>query len=154
MNQTPISCANCGAIMQPEADGRTYACGYCRTRIQVAIDGRQIAAGLAVDLSNIESFLEQLAFTLSQGFSEHTTIERDGKKIELIEIDLESDRFIARREGRQVVSEQKKMVRGIALKTHRLSLDQWFEALTNALAQHANASARAAWVLARITGRG
>ena len=141
-------------MMHPEPDGRTFACSYCKTRVQVAIDGQQIAAGLALDLTNIEAFLDQLANTLSQGFSEHTTIERSGKQITLIEIDLESDRFIARREGRHVVSEQKKMVRGIALKTHRHELDRWVEALTEALAKHANASARAAWVLARITGRG
>jgi hypothetical protein len=150
----PVPCANCGAMMTPQQDGRTYACAYCQTRVQVAIDGRQIAAGMQLDLANMENFLAQLANTLSQGFAEHTRIEANGRVVNSIAIDLEPDQFLARREGQHVVAEHKKVVRGIALRTSRLPLDRWVEALTDALARHANTNARAAWVLGRLDGGG
>jgi hypothetical protein len=151
----PVPCANCGAMMTPmQQDGRTYACPYCRTQVQVAVDARQIAAGMALDLSNMEVFLAQLANTLSQGFGEHTRIQANGSYVMHVEIDLDPDHFIARRDGHHVVAEHKKVVRGIALRTHALPLDRWVEQLTEALARHANANARAAWVLSKLTGRG
>jgi hypothetical protein len=146
----PLPCSNCGAMMAPQPDGRTYACGYCRTQVQVAIDGRQIAAGMALDLSSVEVFLAQLANTLSQGFAEHTRIEANGRDVIAVEIDLDPDHFTARRHGREVVAEHKKVVRGVALRTHALPLDRWVEQLTEALARHANTNARAAWVLGRL----
>ena len=53
----PVNCHHCGAPMQPGADGRLYKCGYCGTKAQVAIGADQIAAGMALDMSNIETFL-------------------------------------------------------------------------------------------------
>lgn len=150
----PVPCANCGAMMQPQPDGRTYGCPYCRTFVQVAIDGRQLAAGMQLDLANMEVFLAQLANTLTQGFAEHTRVQANGSYVLAVELDLEPDHFIARREGQHVVAEHKKVVRGIALRTHALPLDRWVEQLTDALARHANTNARAAWVLSRLSGRG
>jgi DNA-directed RNA polymerase subunit M/transcription elongation factor TFIIS len=50
-----IKCTNCGAVMTPGADGRTYACKYCEAEQQVAIDAEQIAAGLRLDTSSAAS---------------------------------------------------------------------------------------------------
>ena len=50
--------------MTPQADGRTYACTFCRTQVQVAVEGHQIAAGMRLDLANVDAFLAQLAHTL------------------------------------------------------------------------------------------
>lgn len=150
----PVPCANCGAMMVPSPDGRTYVCRYCQTHVQVAVDASQIAAGMRLDLSNVEAFLAHLAGTLSQGFAERTKIEAHGQRVHAIEIDLDPDHFIARREGAEVVAEHKKVVRGIALRTNRPPLDRWVELLTEALARHANTNARAAWVLGKLTGRG
>lgn len=148
----PVPCANCGAPMEPQPDGRTFACHYCRTHVQVAIDGRQIARGMGLDLSNIEQALVQIANVLYQGFSEHTQIQGSPQRIDRIELDLEPDRFIATRNGRQFTLEHKKVVRGIALKTHEQPLDVWVEGLCEALARKANQNARAAWVLGRLKG--
>lgn len=150
---SPVQCNNCGAMMTPQWDGRVYACPYCRTQMQVAIGADQIAAGMAVDLSNVEAFLAKLANTLSQGFSEHTRIEASGPVVLAIEIQLDPDHFHVKREGQHAVATHKKVVRGVALRTKTLSLDVWYAQLTEALANHANTNARAAWVLSQI-GRG
>ena len=67
-----IRCTNCGAMMNPAWDGRVYACPFCRTQVQVAISGDQIAAGMALDFANVDAFLGRLAQTLWQGFGKLT----------------------------------------------------------------------------------
>ncbi len=139
--------------MTPEPDGRTYACPYCRTKAQVAIGADQIAAGMALDLQDMEKFLAHLANTMSQGFAEKTKIQAHGPMVISIEIDLEPEVFLAKRDGQRVLAQHKRVVRGIALKTSTLPLDRWVEQLTVALARHANENARAAWVLAQLGGK-
>lgn len=139
-------------MMNPEADGRTYTCRYCNTRVQVAVDGRQLAQGMQLDLANMDNFLAQLANTLSQGFGENTKIEANGRYVLSIEVSIEPDLFMAKREGQHVVAQHKRVSRGIALKTSTLALDHWVEKLTDALARHANTNARAAWVLSQLGG--
>jgi hypothetical protein len=140
--------------MSPDQYGRLYKCGYCGAEVQVGVDASQIAAGMRLDLTNMEVFLAELANTLSQGFAEHTRIEAKGRVVMSIEVDLDPDVFAARREGKHVVASHKRVVRGIALKTQTLPLDRWVNLLTEALARHANQNARAAWVLGRLTGSG
>src|SRR5438445_587190 len=123
--------------MEPQADGRTFACRYCGSKIQVAIDGAQIARGMQVDLSNLEDFVIKLAGALSQGFAEHSEIEARGQVVHAIRLALDPDHFALEREGSEFVPRHKKVVRGIALKTAVLPLDQWFQKLTEALARHA-----------------
>jgi hypothetical protein len=140
-------------MMQPEADGCTYGCAYCGTRMQVAIQGAQIAAGLAANLADTDRFLASLAQTLAQGFSEQSTIHAQGHHVEGLEVRLDPDKFVVKREGKRVVAQHQKVVRGIALKTQTMALDRWYAMLCEALAAHATANARAAWVLAQINGR-
>jgi len=139
-------------MMVPQWDGRVHACPYCRTQIQVAIGADQIAAGMQMDFANVDGFLARLAWTLKQGFFEHARIQASGNWITSIEVWLEPDQFIVRREGREAIAEHKKIVRGVALRTKRLPLDQWHATLCDALARFANDNARAAWVLKQIGG--
>jgi hypothetical protein len=139
--------------MAPEADGRTFVCAYCGSRIQVAIGADQIALGMAVDLSNLEDFVAKVANALSQGFAEHTQIRAHGRVVQAIELRLEPDHFSLERQRAGFVAQHKKVVRGVALRTATLSLDVWFQKLTEALAQHANQNARAAWVLSQLGGQ-
>jgi hypothetical protein len=141
-------------MVAPPADGRTYVCSYCHSKMLVAIDGHQIAQGMRLDFANIDNFLSQLANTLHTGFSERTKIHAQGTVVHAIEVDLEQDMYVAKREGLAVVAQHKKMVRGVALKTTILTLDKWVAHLSESLARHANSNARAAWVLAQLTGRG
>jgi hypothetical protein len=139
-------------MMTPQADARTYACAFCHARVLVAVEGHQIAAGMRLDLGNIDGFLGQLANTLHAGYGECTRIQAHGTYVQSIEVTVEPDCFIVRREGAGVAAQHKKMVRGIALKTSTLALDKWVDMLTKALARQASSNTRAAWVLARLTG--
>jgi hypothetical protein len=139
-------------MMVPQWDGRVHVCPFCRTQVQVAIGGDQIAAGMAMDFANVDTFLARLAWTLKQGFFEHARIQETGGWVTMIEVWLEPDQFVVRREGREAVAEHKKIVRGVALRTKRLPLEQWHAQLCEALAKHANANARAAWILKQIGG--
>lgn len=122
--------------------------------MQVAIGADQIAAGMAIDLANVDAFLTKLANTLSQGFAENTAIQANGAIVMAIEIKLDPDHFHVHREGQHAVATVKKVVRGVALRTKILTLDIWYSQLTQALATHANTNARAAWVLGQIGGGG
>jgi hypothetical protein len=151
----PVNCHHCGAPMQPGAEGRLYKCGFCGTQAQVAVGADQIAAGMALDLSNIEAFLGQLARALHQAVPQQVRVDGSGTRITGIEVNIESDAFTLRHEGGRVVSQYKKLVRGIALKTKDLSLEQWVEMLSQSLARHANANAnaQAGALAAQLAGR-
>ena len=153
MTAQPVACKNCGAMMEPGVDGRLYACRYCGTRTQVGIGAEQLAAGFALDLANVDAFLSRLATVLSQGFTERTRIDAQGRWVASIEVNLEPDIFVIRREGNHAVAQYKKVVRGIALRTQTLQLDKWVEMLLASLASHSNANARAAWVLGQLGGK-
>jgi hypothetical protein len=140
-------------MMVPLGDGRTYGCNYCHTQVVVAVEGHQIAAGMRLDLHNADAFLAQIANTLQAGFAEATRIQANGRQVVSIEVTLEPDVFLAHREPQGVVTQHKRVVRGIALRTTTVPIDRWVQMLTDALAHHANTNARAAWVLARLTGK-
>jgi len=143
-------CTNCGAPMAAQSDGRIRECTHCGARIQVGVDGDQIAAGLALDLADADAFLRQLATALRHGFAERAKITHDGTRVVLIELDLGKDMFVAKRESGSVVGQHKKMVRGVALKTAILALDVWVAALAKAIAVQANENARVAQVLSQL----
>ena len=145
-----VRCTNCGAPMAPQDDGRTFACLHCSAKAQVAIDSEQIATGMRLDLADMEAFLVQLADALNHGFPDRTKIYRTGAVISAIELDLDKDLFVARRDAHGVVGVHKRMVRGVALKTTPHPLDRWVELLTKAIAAHVNTNARVAQVLARL----
>ncbi len=142
--------------MQPDALARTYHCQYCGDVQQVGVHADQIAEGMALDLSNVDKFLAQLANTLSQGFAEFSHIEAQnvgGVQVPVsIEVRLEPDVFTAVRAGNRAQCFHKKVVRGVALRTTEMPIDQWVEKLLDGLASHANESARAAWVLGKLSG--
>ena len=145
-----MKCSNCGGVMEPGADGRTFACPYCDAQQQVAIDAEQIAAGLRADLANVEAFLARLADAMHASFPQRTRVRRDGVRVIHFELDLDKDAFVAKHEPDGVVAQHKKMVRGVALKTSTHPIDVWLEMLSKALATHANTRAHAAAVIARI----
>lgn len=153
MSDSPVPCASCGATMVPLGDGRTYGCNYCHTQVVVALEGHQIAAGMRLDLHNADAFLAQIAGTLQAGFSEATRVRSNGRQVVSIEVMLEPDIFLARREPQGVVTEHKRVVRGIAQRTTAVPIERWIQMLTDALAHQANTNARAASVLARLTGK-
>ena len=152
MTAASVPCSTCGAPATPLGDGRTYQCSYCHAKVVVGVSGEQLATGMKLDLGNIDGFMAQLAQTLHQGYAECTRITAQGHWVTAIEVNLDPDGFSVRREGSGVVAQYKKMVRGVALKTTIMPLDQWVKKLTEALAKQAASNTKAAWVLAQLTG--
>jgi hypothetical protein len=147
-----IRCKNCGAMMKPQADGRTRACEHCGAQVQLAVDSEQIAAGLKLDLSNVDHFLSQLARALHGSLVERTKLQLEGEKVISFEVNLDPDVFVVLRERTGVIARHKKMVRGIALKTVTHPVDKWVALLSKALASHANENARVAQILNQLRG--
>ncbi len=139
--------------MQPGADGRVYKCAYCGTLAQVAVGADQVAAGMALDLQNVDSLLAQLARMLEQAVPQQVRVSSSGAQVHAIEVMLEPDGFLLRREGQHVLSQHKKVVRGVALKTKDLPLEQWVELLAQALARQANVNAHAGQIAAMLARR-
>ncbi|HRG97504.1 MAG TPA: hypothetical protein PLR99_14720 [Polyangiaceae bacterium] len=152
MSAAHVPCTNCGAPATPQGDGRTYVCGFCKTQVVVAVEGHQIAAGMRLDLGNIDALLGKLASTLHAGYPEITRIQAQGSYVMAIDVTIDPEGFGIRREGAGVVTQHKKVVRGIALKSKVIPLDEWVSLLTKALARQASSNTRAAWVLAQLTG--
>ena len=145
-----VHCQNCGAPMVPHADGRTYKCEHCDAALQVAIDSDQIAAGLRLDFQNMDVFIAQLFRALRIAFAERVRVQHDGGRLAMVEVAFEKDAFVVRRDGVGLVTQHKKLVRGVALKTTPHPVDVWIGLLTKAIAAHANENARVAQVLAHL----
>jgi hypothetical protein len=152
MTTATEKCSECGGPLKLQRVGGAHVCAYCGAQQQIAIDGEQLAAGLQLDLANVESFMHSLAMSLHGHFGDRTKLVAQGGRIELFEINLDPDLFLAKRERGTVVAQYKKLVRGVALKTATHPLDHWVKLLAKALAAHANENARVATVLARLQG--
>jgi hypothetical protein len=138
--------------MQPGADGRTNTCAYCNSVVQVAIDEQQIAAGLKLDVTNIDAFLSRLATSLHDALGDRTRIQHEEGRVIVFEVNIDPDVFIAKRAAHGLVCQYRKLVRGVALKTVTHPLDRWVEMLMKALAEYSNENARVAQALARMRG--
>ena len=60
-----VQCNNCGALVNPGADGRTFRCRFCGVERQVAIEGRQIATGMKLDLARLDPGVPRSAWPAS-----------------------------------------------------------------------------------------
>jgi hypothetical protein len=138
--------------MTPRPDGRIHVCPFCGAEAQVAVGADQIGAGLKLDLANVEQFLSQLAHALHGNMGNRSKLELDGTRVVRFELNLGNDLFVALRESDGVVTQHKKLVRGIALKTAIHPVDRWVDLLAKALAAHANENARVAQVLNQLKG--
>ncbi|HVV81764.1 MAG TPA: hypothetical protein VHE35_01750 [Kofleriaceae bacterium] len=146
-----VHCNHCGAPMQPHADGRIFACEFCGSKEQVAIDAAQIAAGMKLDTGDIEGFVFGLARSLQLAMPDRTRVVHAERRIVLLELNLDPHLYLTRREPHGGFTAQyKKLVRGVALRTKTLALDVWVRDLTQAMAEHANQNAKLAQVLAQL----
>lgn len=115
------------------------------------------AASLRADNTDIKAFLEALAVKLEGSLPEHTKITRQGglfsreHPVKEIKVLLgEYEYRIGRERQGLLVAVRVKVVRGIILKTERISVEQWIEELSEALARMAAQSAQARTALERF----
>ncbi len=132
------TCSGCGAPVETSLDGRWIECKYCHSRQGVRVDPVLLATAMHAEFGSIEKSFEVLAGKLAQTLPEHTRVETkrgllSAPRVESFEIVLGDERFRMRREKKDVVAERVHEVRGIVLKTERMTIDAWLRALSEAL---------------------
>jgi len=115
------------------------------------------AASLRADNTDIKAFLEALAVKLEGSLPEHTKVTRQGSlfsrehPVKEVKVLLgEYEYRIGRERQGPLVAVRAKEVRGIVLKTEQISVEQWIEELSEALARVAAQSAQARVALERF----
>lgn len=116
-----------------------------------------LAASLRADMSDLKAFLEALAVKLEGAMPEQTVVTRQNKlfsrvhPVREILITLDDYQYrISHEQGKPLLAQRAKVVRGIVLKTDQLPMEQWIGELAEALARQAEKSAQARVALERF----
>ena len=144
-----VACENCGAPKQHGAE-----CEYCSATVGRALDPGVLAATLVGADGDIEIAIVTIAAKLVESFPQHAQVEHSGgllsaKKVKLLEVTLDPHLYRVRRDGKHVVAERVKVVRGVAIKTTKLDFAVWVRELSTDLAAMAKATAASRAALAR-----
>lgn len=116
-----------------------------------------LLASLRADAHDAHAFLQALAAKLDGALPGQVRIERHGglfsheKPVRRIDLDLDEFRYAIEDAGHaRLKAERTRVVRGIALKTEPLGVDEWIERLATDLALAAERSATAREALERL----
>jgi hypothetical protein len=142
-------CENCGAPKKPGAE-----CDYCSPTVGRALDPGVLAATIAGADGDIESAIGAMAERLAASFPDQTAVEHSGgllsaKKVKLLEVTIEPHIYRVRRDGKRLIAERAKVVRGVSLKTSKLEFADWVRELSTDLAAMAKATAASRAALAK-----
>jgi hypothetical protein len=142
-------CENCGAPKKPGAE-----CDYCSPTVGRALDPGVLAATIAGADGDIESAIGAMAERLAASFPDQTAVEHSGgllsaKKVKLLEVTIEPHIYRVRRDGKRLIAERAKVVRGVSLKTSKLEFADWVRELSVDLAAMAKATAASRAALAK-----
>jgi hypothetical protein len=105
-----------------------------------------LAASLRADASDVRTFVEALGVKLSESFPSKVTVERKGgrfrgaQRVRRIAVGLGDSEYELVNDDGAVSCARRVVVRGIALKTEQLSLEQWIDALASQLVDEAGKS--------------
>ncbi len=118
-----------------------------------------VAAALSKEYAQDQrALLEMLATMLESALPGEAQIDRRGglftrKTVQRIALELGTDRYTLEDPGRgSLRASRTRVVRGIALKTEEIPVEEWLEALSATLEQRARASASARAALERFVG--
>ena len=116
-----------------------------------------VAASLRADSSDLETFVEALATKLEASFPGHVKVERKGSRfvpgarpVRRISVPLGDSTFELEHDGGRVSCSRRAVVRGIALRTEEMPLDEWIDALSAALVSEAGSSESAREALRKL----
>jgi hypothetical protein len=107
-----------------------------------------LAASLHADAGDAQAFLEALATRLGGALPSRTLVQRAGglfggpKRVQVISLELGEFHYQIGQQHGALVPQRTRVVRGIALKTEALRLEQWLNELTLALLALAEQSAQ------------
>jgi hypothetical protein len=121
-------------------------------------DFELVAASLRADTTDLRAFVEALAAKLEGALPDRTSVERGGrflgggKRVRTISVRLGDDEYRLEHDPPAVQCLRRVVVRGIALKSEELTLEQWIEGISRALTEEAGSSERGRAALARLLG--
>lgn len=115
-----------------------------------------VAAGLRADAADLNAFVEALAVKLEGALPGRVTIARQGglfsrsKGVREISVDMGDSRYNLVSNGGRIETTRRNEVRGIAIKSEPLELDEWIAALSRELEAAARESADGRQALERL----
>jgi hypothetical protein len=116
-----------------------------------------VAASLRADTTDLSAFVEALAVKLEGALPDSVKVDRKGggllsreKRVRRISIGMDEARYDLERVGESIQTSRCNEVRGIVIKSERLGLDEWIDALSRELTQRAQQSERSMLALQRL----
>jgi hypothetical protein len=117
-----------------------------------------VAASLRADTTDLVAFVEALAVKLEGALPGDVKVERAGggllgrgrRHVRRIAVTMEGGRYDLERDGSQIETSRCNEVRGIVIKSERLGLDEWIDALSRELAERARQSEQSRVALQRL----
>jgi hypothetical protein len=116
-----------------------------------------LAASVRADATDVRAFVSALATKLELSFPARCRVERSGflakkKRVRRIAVDLGDARYELEHDDGAVNARRSTVVRGIALKSEELSLEEWVDKLVAQLSVEAEQSERDREALERLIG--
>jgi hypothetical protein len=117
-----------------------------------------VAASLRADTTDLVAFVEALAVKLEGALPGDVTVERKGggllsrgtKRVQRISVGMDEGRYDLEWAGQQIQTSRCNEVRGIVIKSERLGLDEWIDALSRELTERAQQSERSRVAIQRL----
>jgi hypothetical protein len=117
-----------------------------------------VAASLRADTTDLVAFVEALAVKLEGALPGDVTVERKGggllsrgtKRVQRISVGMGEGRYDLEWAGQQLQTSRCNEVRGIVIKSERLGLDEWIDALSRELTERAQQSERSRVAIQRL----
>ncbi|HEY6963459.1 MAG TPA: hypothetical protein VI408_16360 [Gaiellaceae bacterium] len=124
------------------------------------VDFDLVAASLRADATDLRAYVEALAVKLEGALPGAVGVDRRGgglfgggrKHVERIAVQIGGDEYELQRDDARVSCRRRTVVRGIALKNEELSLDEWIDAVSQALVAQAADSERGRVALEKLLG--
>jgi hypothetical protein len=117
-----------------------------------------VAASLRADTTDLVAFVEALAVKLEGALPGDVTVERKGggllsrgtRRVQRISVGMDEARYDLEWAGQQLQTSRCNEVRGIVIKSERLGLDEWIDALSRELTERAQQSERSRVAIQRL----
>ena len=115
-----------------------------------------VAASLRADSADLRVFVESLAAKLDQSFPGRCRVRRAGMlgkgSVRQISVELGDGRYELTHDDGRISARRSSVVRGIALKSDELGLDEWIDSLAAEVVAEADRSERGRLALEKLVG--
>ncbi|MGA9774904.1 MAG: hypothetical protein WBU92_03170 [Candidatus Dormiibacterota bacterium] len=121
-------------------------------------DFERLASALRADSRDLSTFLEVMASKFQGALPGRARVEYQGgllrrsRQVRRVTLQLGDDRFELDRERGAIFARRTRVVRGIALKTEQLGVEDWLAELSHCLVREGRSSAQDRIALERLLG--